>query len=102
MFTSTEMLLKALAELIRQGMLTPATHIDDETFLCFKEVTIYGVVYKQMRFADLPVNLQTVFRYKPKGYEFGSLKIIAIFHIWEIEAQEHEVTKENENYFLNN
>lgn len=75
-------MLNKLENLIKDGVLTHATHVDCDTFICFTEKNAHGVAYHQFAFEQMPKEFQIIFKGYEKGTIIGPFKIIAIFHVW--------------------
>lgn len=76
-------MLQELEHYMRNEALTPARHIDVDTFICFTERLPNGMAYHQAAFNDLPAFLQESFRNRAKGERIGQYKIVAAFDIWQ-------------------
>lgn len=79
--------LEALKNCMRDGTLTPGSHVDAETFVCFSEQTATGIVYHQHVFDTLPEPIRNALKHRTRGERIGPVKILAIFDCWSPESE---------------
>ena len=76
-------MLDELSKAIQQGVLTKASHVDLNTFLCIKETHGNGAVgYTQLPYENIPQEIRAAFLYRKAGESIGQFKIVAVFDMW--------------------
>lgn len=82
MYQNSKELLSKLENLISLGILTKASHVDSETFVCFTEIMPQGKTYHQFIFEQLPSEFRSLFLHRTTGEAFDRFKIVEVFDIW--------------------
>lgn len=82
MYQNSKELLYKLENLISNGILTKASHVDSDTFVCFTEIIPQGKTYHQFIFEQLPSEFQSLFLHRTAGEAIGRFKIVEVFDIW--------------------
>jgi hypothetical protein len=84
-------MLSIIAKSISEGYFTHAKTIDESSFICIVEDTVYGKQYRQLAFQDIPVGNAEFFLGLKVGDKIGHIKIMAIFDMWPLDLPVGEV-----------